>query len=288
VIDMPTFATPTPVSATVDLASGDIRILASDREDTVVEVRARDESNQHDARAATQTRIDYFDGTLTVKAPKPLQMYFGRRSGTVDVTVHLPTGSHVRATTMDGTLLAEGRLGDCVLKTLDGDISLHRAESLRSSTLNGAITADRVAGDAHLTGSGDVQVTEIGGAAHIRNLDGPSWIGTVVGDISVNSAHGDIVIDRAGPAVVARTAHGSVRVGEVATGSVVLQTASGEVEVGVRTGTAAWLDVKSTSGRVRNTLEATDPPAEDERTVRIRARTWDGDILIRRALNSAR
>ena len=36
------FDTPDPISVTVELAVGDIRIEASDRADTVVEVRPRD------------------------------------------------------------------------------------------------------------------------------------------------------------------------------------------------------------------------------------------------------
>ena len=35
---MPTFDTPEPISATIDLAVGDVRISAGDRLDTVVEV----------------------------------------------------------------------------------------------------------------------------------------------------------------------------------------------------------------------------------------------------------
>jgi DUF4097 and DUF4098 domain-containing protein YvlB len=99
----------------------------------------------------------------------------------------------------------------------------------------------------------------------------------------VSSAHGDITIDRAGPQVVARTAYGSVRLADVTRGSAVLKTASGEIEVGIRHGTAAWLDVKSSSGSVRNELEATGGPEGPQETAQIRARTWDGDIVIRRA-----
>jgi hypothetical protein len=74
-----------------------------------------------------------------------------------------------------------------------------QADSLRLTTMNGRITVDRVTGDAHITGAGDVQLTEVGGAAHVKNLNGPGWIGQVTGDVHVYSAHGDITIDRAGP-----------------------------------------------------------------------------------------
>jgi DUF4097 and DUF4098 domain-containing protein YvlB len=280
---MPTFDTPTVISATIDIVAGDIRVVASDRADTVVEVRPRDASHDLDVKTAAQTRVDFADGKLTVKSPKPLMVYFGPWSTAVDVTVELPAGSDLRATTAQGDLLCRGVLGDCWLRTYDGDIALHRVESLRATTTNGRITADRIAGDAHVTGSGDVMLTEVGGAASVKNLNGPSWIGQAGGDVSVNSAHGDVVIDRAGPQVVARTAHGDVRLGEVARGSAVLQTASGEIEIGIRHGTAAWLDVKSSFGRIRNELEAGGAPDGPEETAQIRARTLDGDIVVRRA-----
>jgi len=63
----------------------------------------------------------------------------------------------------------------------------------------------------------------------------------------------------------------------------VLETAAGELEVGIREGTAAWLDVSSHYGRVRNSLDETDSPEQSEATVEIRARTSYGDINIRRA-----
>ena len=53
---MPTFDTPEPVAAVVELVVGDVRITASDRDDTAVEVRPSDESHEPDVRAAEQTR----------------------------------------------------------------------------------------------------------------------------------------------------------------------------------------------------------------------------------------
>ncbi len=60
--------------------------------------------------------------------------------------------------------------------------------------------------------------------------------------------------------MTATTAHGTLRVGDVARGSVQLETATGAIEVGIRQGTAAWLDVSSGSGQVRNTLTTSDAP----------------------------
>ena len=63
----------------------------------------------------------------------------------------------------------------------------------------------------------------------------------------------------------------------------VVQTAAGDLEVGVHDGVAAWLDLHSRFGSVRNELDATDGPERDHGTVEVRAHTPTGDIVVRRA-----
>jgi DUF4097 and DUF4098 domain-containing protein YvlB len=147
----------------------------------------------------------------------------------------------------------------------------------------GAITVDRAVGRTEVTGAGDVRIREIAGSAVIKNLNGDTWIGEVTGDLRCKAANGDITVDRADAAVVAKTAYGDVRIGEVVRGMVVLGTASGELEVGIREGTAALLDVRSKFGSVRNSLAASDAPVPSDQTVEVHARTSYGDIVIRRS-----
>ena len=111
-------------------------------------------------------------------------------------------------------------------------------------------------------------------------------MGEVTGDLRVKSANGRISVDRAHTSVIAKTANGNIRIGEVMHGAIVLETAAGELEVGIREGTAAWLDVSSKYGRVRNCLDETNSPEQSEATVEIRARTSYGDIKIHRANQS--
>ncbi len=73
-----------------------------------------------------------------------------------------------------------------------------------------------------------------------------------------------------------------MRLGEVARGAVLAETANGKIEVGVRDGVAAWLDLKTAFGNVQNDLQASDRPTPDEEAVDVRARTAYGDITIRR------
>ena len=67
---MPTYSTPDPIVAVIEFEAGDVRILASERDDTVVEVRPSDESRDNDVRAAEETRVEYSAGRLLVKGPK--------------------------------------------------------------------------------------------------------------------------------------------------------------------------------------------------------------------------
>jgi hypothetical protein len=46
---------------------------------------------------------------------------------------------------------------------------------------------------------------------------------------------------------------------------------------------AAWLDLTTAFGTVRNELDTAEPPTADQDTIEVRARTAFGDITIRRA-----
>lgn len=284
---MPTYDTPRPITAAVELVLGDLRIVAADRTDTVVEVRPSDPAAEADVRAADQTRVEYGDGRLLVKTPKQRGLGLFGKPGSVDVTVDLPTGSQLHAEAGAGGIQAAGVLADCRVKCGAGDVHLDRVGPLTLETGAGRVGVDTVAGRADIsTGSGRLQVREIDGPAVVKNSNGDSWIGQVTGDLRINAANGDIAVDRAGGSVVASTANGDVRIGAVARGTASVKTGFGEVEVGIPAGTAAKLDVSTSFGRVRNQLESAEGPQETDETVDLRARSSYGDIVIRRATGS--
>ena len=78
---MPTFDTPQPISVTLDVGMGDIQVVASDRTDTVVDVRPSDPAKKSDVTAAEQTRVEYASGRLLVKAPKGWRVVVPRGRG---------------------------------------------------------------------------------------------------------------------------------------------------------------------------------------------------------------
>ncbi|WP_326816280.1 DUF4097 domain-containing protein [Streptomyces sp. NBC_01762] len=278
---MPSFDTPEPISATAHVEAGSIQFTAGDRLDTVVEVQPRDPKRDQDVRAAGQTEVTYASGVLTVRTPK--SNLFGR-TGTVDVTVELPTGSRIDTTGAWVQVLGEGRLGEVHVKTSSGDVRLDTTGPLQLTASHGSITVDRVEGMAEITtSSGSLRVGLVDGPAVLKNSHGTTTVGAATGELRVSGANGDIEIRRAEDSVTATTAHGTLRVGDVARGTVQLETSYGAIEVGVREGTAAWLDVSSGSGQVRNTLTASETPEKTEDTVKVRARTRYGNIDVRRA-----
>jgi hypothetical protein len=282
---MPVFDTPEPIAVTVELGVGDLRIVAGDRADTVVEVTPSDPAKEGDVTAAEQTRVEYGGGRLLIKAPRSWRRYTPKGGGdSIDVQVELPAGSHLRGEAGVAALRCQGRLGECHYKTGLGDIQLDQADAVQLRTGMGDVAVERAAGDAQVsTGSGSLRVDRIDGAAVVKNSNGDIWIGEVAGNLRVNTANGRISVDRAGEAVAAKSANGDVRLGEVAHGTVVAQTAVGKVEIGIRDGVAAWLDLNTRYGTVRNDLDATGQPGPGEDAVEVRARTSAGNITIHRS-----
>ena len=282
---MPAFDTPEPISVTVELGVADIRIAASDRTDTVVEVRPSDSAKKSDVAAAQQTQVEYAGGRLLIKAPKGWRKYTFRGGGeSIAVQIDLPAGSHVRGEAGVAALHCTGRLGECDFKVGAGDIHVVQTGPVKLKTGIGDITMERVVGDAALTtGSGALRIDTIEGAAVVKNANGDTWIGEITGDLRVNAANGKIVVEQAQAAVAAKTANGDVRLGEVRRGAVLAETACGKVDIGIHNGATAWLDLDTRYGNVHTDLDETEPPDAGEEGVQVRARSSFGDVTIRRA-----
>jgi DUF4097 and DUF4098 domain-containing protein YvlB len=150
----------------------------------------------------------------------------------------------------------------------------------------GDVTVELATGRVEITTAGAVRIGRIDGPAVIKNRNGDTSIGEVTGETLVNAANGAISIDLAHAGVAAKTANGNVRLAEVARGSVVAQSAFGSVEVGVRDGVAAWLDLETKFGTVQNDLDAVEHPGPGEDAVEVHAHTSMGDITIHRSFAS--
>jgi Putative adhesin len=265
---MPTFDTPRPISVTMELGVAHLEIVASDRADTVVEVEPSDPAKSGDLSAAAKTTVEYADGELRIKAPKGWRRYnFRGGVESVDVRIQLPAGSHLRGEVGLADLRCSGALGECRYKTGMGNI-----------------TIEEIFGDTDLTtGSGAISVDRIGGSATVKNSNGDTRIGEVVRDLQVKAANGKITVDHAHAAVTAKTANGDIRLDEVVRDDVVAKTGCGKVDIAVRCGVPAWLDLHTSFGHVQNLMQASDRPGTSEQSVQVHACSSCGDITIRRA-----
>ncbi|MFD6456101.1 DUF4097 family beta strand repeat-containing protein [Nocardia sp. NPDC060220] len=208
---MPTFQTPQPVAVAVDVPCGDVTVVASDRADTVVEVRPVDTSSKADVRAAEQLRVEFADGKLTVEAPKKWKSFtpFGGNPS-VSVTVEVPIGSALDATLAMGRLVSVGEFDRC--------------------------------------------------------------------DLEVSA--GDIAVERPSGSVSAKTAKGNIRVDEAARGVLRLETSMGDLEVGIRPGSAARLEVNALHGSVQNRMEPVDQSTGNGEAVQVFARNLYGNVTV--------
>ncbi|MFC9873083.1 DUF4097 family beta strand repeat-containing protein [Nocardia salmonicida] len=208
---MPTFQTSQPIAVTVDVACGDVTVVAADRADAVVEVRPADASSKADVRAAEQIQVEFGGGKLTVESPKKWKAFtpFGGNP-TVSVTVEVPIGSVLDATVAMGRLVSVGEFDRCELEV----------------------------------------------------------------------SAGDIAVERPGGSVTAKTAKGNIRVDEAARGVLRLETSMGDLEVGIRPGSAARLEANALYGSVQNRMEPVDPSQGSRDSVQVFARNLYGNVTV--------
>ncbi|NED10732.1 DUF4097 family beta strand repeat-containing protein [Streptomyces sp. SID9124] len=180
---MPKFDTPAAVTARVDVPAGVIRFIAADRADTVVEVLPASPAKSRDAKAAERIEVAFADGVLDIRAAKEARGRFLGDSGSVEITVQLPAGSHVEGKAAAAELRGVGRLGDVVFAGGHRSVKLDEAASVRIDGHDAAVTVGRLTGPGEIsTQRGDVTVSEA--------TRGALALTTVRGDITVNAARG--------------------------------------------------------------------------------------------------
>lgn len=288
---MPTFETPEPISVTLELGVAHVRVAASDRTDTVVEVRPSDPTRAADVKAAENTRVEYDEDTdtLTVVTRRPRNRFVTfstKRPESIDLVIELPTDSDIRGEAAVGDLQSLGVLGSVRFKTGLGAVRLAQTGPVTLDNGVGETLVEEVSGAAVVTsGSGGIRLGAVDGTAEVTNGNGKVRVGVVTGPATLRSANGVVHVELALSDITAAAANGEVRIGEVVRGKVSATSKNGSVEVGVREGSAAWLDLHTVVGRVRNELDdAEAPPAgEPVDTVEIQAGTKLGDVTIRRA-----
>ena len=276
---MPAFATPDPINATVEAGGAQVRITASDRTDTKVLVEPLNAASRKDVKVADKTRVDFADGQLTVKT-----MVAGDQDGSVAITIDLPVGSSLIAYLAHSGVHVDGSVGTCELHMASGRVQLDRINALRANISAGEVEIGHIAGRADIEGATfAVRIGEVTGPVGITSAGGPAWIGHAAADLELSSGSGSLDIDRADGSVTATTGSGTIRIGRMTHGQAKLMNGSGDIEVGISDGTAAYLDVNSERGSVRNSVASRETPDASDAQLTVHARTRHGDIIIQRA-----
>ncbi|AWS41705.1 DUF4097 family beta strand repeat-containing protein [Streptosporangium sp. 'caverna'] len=179
---MQKFATPTPITTILDLPAGRLQLIAADRPDTTVEILPTNPAKTRDVQAAEQTTVTHTDGMLRIHTPQPKNQLFGP-SGSIQITVQLPTGSHLEATTAACELRSVGRLGEVTFDGAYHQIKIDEAASVRLTAVDGDVEIGRLGGSAEVsTARGDIRIAEA--------VRGTVVLRTQSGDISVTAAAG--------------------------------------------------------------------------------------------------
>jgi DUF4097 and DUF4098 domain-containing protein YvlB len=280
---MPTYDTPHPIDLAVDLPVGLLEIIAGDRSDTIVTVSPTNPAKEVDRRGAERATVAFDGSRVTVTGPKPRFSITGPWES-IDVKVELPSGSRVTADVSAGSVRTTGRLGATRIKNGTGAVDVEDTGDLWVRAGHGGVSVGSADGAAEITADhGQIRIRSVAGQAVVKASHGNVMIGESGGDVDAKLSYGDLDIDTALAGVSAKTAYGTISLGEVSGGSLQLETGYGQVRVGVRSGVAAWLDLSSKDGHVRNELDGDRAPDPSEPTVAVRARTQYGDITIHRS-----
>jgi DUF4097 and DUF4098 domain-containing protein YvlB len=180
---MQKFDTPAPISAVFDTQAGRVRVIAADRTDTTVEVRPANPARNRDVKLAEQTTVECADGILRITAKAATKNRILGPSGSVEVTVQLPSGSHVEAKAAGTEFRGVGRLGEVAVDGAQGRVKLDEAAGAHLAVLAGDVTVGRLTGPAEVsTQKGDIRIDEA--------VRGTLTLRTQQGQISVGAARG--------------------------------------------------------------------------------------------------
>lgn len=242
-------------------------------------------------RTSTEVRISgnraaeatlHFEGDrVSVIAPKHRTGFFGGDQH-LDIEIHAGEGAHLVGKLGSADLSTTGRLGAVRVKSGSGEVLIDEIEGAAViDTGSGDIRIAGVAGELKIrSGSGDVTLARTGAAASISSGSGDIRIARAQGPVVVKTGSGDLEIDDAGADVASTTGSGDVTVRTAHRGRISAKGASGDIRVGVPAGTPVWTDVTTLTGRITSTLQAVGEPEPGSDHVEVRATTVSGDIAL--------
>jgi hypothetical protein len=283
---MSVFAVDGPASVRLEIEVGSVQVHASAREDVSVDVSPSNPSRGGDRSAAEGVRVDQSAGTIVVRGPHRAKL-FGPGKDSVDVVVEVPVGSEVAAVVKFGSARLAGRLGAVRAEVPFGELTVDSAERLELKGGYGDYRVTHVEGDADLRfKAGSMRVGHVGGRLQLTGADGPISVDRIDGPAELKTSSGSLEIGTMAAGAAIRAAYGGIHVREARRGVLRIDGSYGNVAVGVRNGTAVWLDATSQHGVVRTDLASDSGPGSGEDTLELHIRTGYGSIDIHRSERS--
>jgi Toastrack DUF4097 len=278
---MDTFKTPNPPRLSVDLRAGVLTIDTADTDETTVAITPLND-NEVTLDAVISTTVEQRGHEIVVHVPS--RFGFLGRGPKLSIAITAPHGARLGLKSGSADVIATGRFGTSAVTTGSGDITLGDCtDSLRVSSGSGTVRVASVAKDVVAkTGSGNIDIANVDGDASLSSGSGDVIVGGATRGVDAQTGSGNITVRSAPPDLRATTASGDIRIDVAREGEVRAKAASGDIHAGVATGTAAWLEVHTVSGRVDSALEAGGEPTADERRVRLHLSTVSGDIELAR------
>ena len=277
------FQTPDAVELKIELTSGDIDITSSHTTQTTIDLEALN-GDSYAKELIANARVEQHGDRIPLIMPKAKGGLFSGRKGQVRATIQVPHESSLRVDTGSADLQARGRFAQANVRSGSGDVDLDQIASGDIQAGSGDVEIERVLGTLKVkTGSGDVTSGPISGDGDVIAGSGDVVLDTVGGSLKVKTGSGDVVVQGGGERIDAMAGSGDVLVKRVDRGEVQAKTGSGDVTIGVATGTAAYLDIQTVTGDVKSSLDNSAGPLDGDSTVTISVTSGTGDVVLQRA-----
>ena len=278
-----TYSTPGPLRLNLEIPSGEIEIETENTDETRVELEAVANNDAirdlvDNSRIELIRRGDGHEVVVEAKSRRGIFISIDRgpdiRFGGPDVRLRIscPHGADLDVRTKSADLRARGEYGAVDVKTASGDLQLDRSKG-----------TTRIK-----TASGDVHIGDAASSLEVQSVSGDLHAGAVRGDIRAQLVSGDVHVRDAGGSISTNTVSGDQRFEAVRRGRVELKAISGDVMVGVRSGSRVYVDANTVSGATSSEFELSDSPppetpAGDAPLVELFVKTVSGDVRLERA-----
>jgi hypothetical protein len=250
------FHTPGPVALDVKVPTGDIEIETVDGDESTIEVEGNERLVE-----LTEVRQEGERIVVELRGKKPFgitiaigDFSFSQGGGSdLMVRARVPHGSRPGVDTASADTVIRGRIRELELKTASGDVAV-----------NGEIESDAAVKSV----SGDVRIDRVGG------------------DLRFQTVSGDFVVHSLGGSADGKSVSGDVRLEWTREGNVSVQSVSGDIDVGVTSGTNLDVDAGSVSGELSSEVPLGSEPGEaagDGPMLVVRGKTISGDFRVYRA-----